>query len=114
MRRLRPIEALPLVLAAALSPVSDAAAQQPYPARVVKVLVTTGAGGNSDIQARILAQKLGDSWSQPVIVENVTGAGGNIAAERVAKSAPDGYTILFSGVGPLYFHKALYRQMGYD
>jgi len=102
-----------LLLPVAFSLVGHTAAQQ-YPAKLVKVLVTTGAGGNSDIQARILAQKLGDSWAQPVIVENVTGAGGNIAAERVAKSAPDGYTILFSGVGPLYFHKALYRQMNYD
>jgi len=66
---------------------------QDYPARVVKIAVPFPAGGTADVMPRILAQWLSRKWGQSVIIENHTGAGGNIGAELVAKSAPDGYNL---------------------
>ncbi len=67
---------------------------QAYPNRLVKVVVPFAAGGGTDVMARIISQKLTEAWSQPVVVENRTGAGGIIGADAVAKSVPDGYTYL--------------------
>src|SRR3954464_14120054 len=69
------------------------AAAQDYPAKPVKIIVPTAPGGFAEILARLFAQKLGDRTKQAVVVENRTGAGGVIAAEAVAKSPPDGYTL---------------------
>ena len=67
-----------------------------------------------DIIARIMSDKLTEIWSQPVVVENVSGAGGNIAGDRVAKAAPDGYTLLVATNAQLAVNPSLYTKMTYD
>src|SRR6266496_6441496 len=86
-----------LALAAMLS---AAASAQDYPARPVRLVVPYAAGGNADIFGRTIAQKLGEALKQPFIVENRAGANGGIGADFVAKSAPDGYTLLVTASGP--------------
>ena len=86
-------------LAAALSVLLAAApagAQANYPDRTIRILVGFPAGGPPDIAARMLAERVSASWGKSVVVENATGSGGNIAVERVVKSAPDGYTLLMA------------------
>jgi tripartite-type tricarboxylate transporter receptor subunit TctC len=89
-------------------------AQGVYPIKPVKLFVSSAAGSAPDIVARIIAQRLNSSWAQPVIVENVPGASGNIAAEKVAKSAADGYTLLYANFAVLYTNKTLSANLGYD
>jgi len=69
---------------------------QPYPNKPIRMVVPFTPGGSTDILARSIGQKLSQSWNQSVIIDNVPGAGGSIGADKVAKSAPDGYTILMS------------------
>jgi tripartite-type tricarboxylate transporter receptor subunit TctC len=86
---------------------------QEYPARPVRVVVGFPAGGGSDLIARLVAQKLTAALGQPTVVENRPGASANIAAELVAKSAPDGYTLLF-GNSSLSISPAVFRKLNYD
>jgi tripartite-type tricarboxylate transporter receptor subunit TctC len=89
-------------------------AQESYPARPVRVIVPYVAGGAADIFGRTLAQKLGDALKQPFIVENRGGANGGIGTDLVAKSAPDGYTLLATASGPITVNPVLYRKVPYD
>ena len=88
-------------------------AQTGFPARTVKIIVPFPGGGINDVLARILADKLAIKWTQPVVIENKTGAGGNIGADVAYQSEPDGYTLLLSPPGPLAVNQTLYKQLSY-
>ena len=92
---------------------SSAAAAQGYPARTVRFVVPFAPGGPSDIVARLLAQKLGESWGQMIIVENRTGAGGNIGVQAAAKAPADGYTVLVT-TSSIAVNMTLTPNPGYD
>ena len=87
---------------------------QNYPARTVKIVVPFPAGGTADVMPRIFADWLSRKWGQPVVVEDRAGAGGNIGAEVVAKSDPDGYTLLASPPPPLVINQNLYPHLAFD
>jgi tripartite-type tricarboxylate transporter receptor subunit TctC len=91
-----------------------AAAAQDYPSRPVKIIVPFPAGGSNDIIARIVAQKLTERCRQSFLVENRGGAGGNIGAEAVAASEPDGYTLLLTAPPPLTTNQSLYKNLPFD
>src|SRR5258706_1197309 len=91
-----------------------AAPARDYPARPVRLVVPYAAGGNADIFGRTLALKLGDALKQPFVVENRAGANGAIGADFVAKSAPDGYTLLVTANGPIVVNPGLYAKLPYD
>jgi tripartite-type tricarboxylate transporter receptor subunit TctC len=93
---------------------SNFALSQSYPTKTIKLVVPFPPGGPTDIVARPLAQMLGESMKQSVIVENKGGAGGSVAADFVAKSPPDGYTIMVGTVGTHAINGSLYRQLPYD
>ena len=100
-----------LVLALALLAVAAAPARaQNYPERVVRIISPYPPGGSVDLMARVLAQRLAELWGSSVIVETRSGAGGNTGAEFVAKSEPDGYTLLFTAPGPLVINQTLYSK----
>jgi tripartite-type tricarboxylate transporter receptor subunit TctC len=94
--------------------VSAPLAWSQYPSKPVKLIVSAAPGSSPDMAARLIAQKLSAKWPQPVVVEDLPGAGGNLAAERVAKSPADGHTVLFASAAVLYFNKALYPKLSYD
>ena len=99
--------ALACVFVSLLSP--SAAWSQAWPSKTVKIVVPYPAGGGTDVMARFLAQKFSEMWGQPVVVENKGGAGGNIGADQVAKSTPDGYTLVMMpsnlSINPSLFDK---------
>jgi tripartite-type tricarboxylate transporter receptor subunit TctC len=99
--------ALPLAL------LSGAAGAQGYPEKTVVMVAPFPAGGSVDLVARAIAREMSDAWKQPVIVSNRPGASGNIGAEAVARSAPDGYTLLM-GTTALAGSPAIYPKLGYD
>lgn len=85
-----------------------------YPSRTIRLVVPFATGGGTDNIARLIADKLHAKWGQPVIVENRPGAGGNIGAELVYRSEPDGYTLLVAPPPPLVINEALYSKMGFE
>ena len=94
--------------------VSQAQGQESFPSKPVRIVVPYSAGGNADILGRTLAQKLGDAMKQPFVVENRAGANGGIGTDFVAKSAPDGYTLLVTASGPIVVNPTLYANVPYD
>ena len=92
---------------------SFACAQGTFPARTVRFIVPFPGGGINDVLARIVGEKLQTRWGQPIVIENKTGAGGNIGAELAYQSEGDGYTLLLSPPGPLAVNQSLYKQLSY-
>src|SRR5436190_13158111 len=99
--------------AAALPAMSRIASAQTYPTRPITMVVPFAAGGNTDTIGRILAERMRQSLGQPVIIENVTGAAGNIGGARVARAAPDGHTLIFGNFATHVLNGAVY-SLPYD
>ena len=87
---------------------------QTYPAKPIRIVVPFPAGGIADLFARVIGQKFNESWGQPAVIENRPGAGGNIGAEIVAKSPPDGYTLVMGSIGTHSVNVSLFSKLGYD
>ena len=102
------------VIAIALAASSLQVQAQPYPNQPIRLIVPFAAGGPSDVLARAFSQKLGEDLGQPVIIDNKPGAGTNLAAEFVARSKPDGYTIFLMMVGTQAINEALYKKLSYN
>lgn len=107
------MKALQAGLAALAFAVSTSAGAQSYPSKIVKIVVPFGAGGVADLTVRMVAQKMSVSMKQPVIVENRPGAGGVVAADTVAKAAPDGHTLLLISNGTAVSAN-LFKKLPYD
>jgi tripartite-type tricarboxylate transporter receptor subunit TctC len=102
------------VLALAGAAFVGARAQTAYPTRSITMVVPFAAGGPTDVLARILGQRMSQSLGQQIIVEDVTGAGGTLGAARVAKAAPDGYTMVMGNLGTHAASIGLYKSLAYD
>jgi tripartite-type tricarboxylate transporter receptor subunit TctC len=106
---------LPLAIAASSALVlASPARAESYPTRTIRMVVPYPAGGTSDVLARVLAKKMGDSMGQTIVIENVGGAAGTIGAGNVARAAPDGYTLLFGYATQFTIAPALYANLSYD
>ena len=103
-----------MLLAALLLGIGQAAAQEQYPDRTIKIIVPTTPGATTDVLARVLGQALNQSWSRPVIVENRPGADEVLGVDVVAKAAPDGYTLLVTSNGGITSSPHLQAQKRYD
>src|SRR5437867_12047562 len=93
---------------------ASTAIAQPFPSKPVRWIVPFPPGGSTDIIARIVAQKMSEAWSQPVFVENRAGAAGAIGSDVVAKSAPDGYTLLMGTTSTHAVNPAINPKLPYD
>lgn len=105
--------ARPCLLALLLVLAPGWAATQEYPSRPIRIIVPFAPGGATDVPTRLIAPKMSESLGQPVVIENRTGAGGIIGIEAVAKSAPDGYTVLMASNAEYAMHPAIYPKLPY-
>jgi tripartite-type tricarboxylate transporter receptor subunit TctC len=105
---------LQLLLAAAIAACAATAFAQGYPNKPIRIIAPFPPGGSADLTARIIADHLTKSMGQPVVVENVPGAGGSIAAERLVKSPPDGYTLIVGSTGIMSVNASLFAKLPYD
>jgi tripartite-type tricarboxylate transporter receptor subunit TctC len=113
MARLTRMLWLPALALIGVGIVAPAIAQD-YPTRPITLVVPYAAGGGNDTMARIVADKMSRTLGQQIVIENRAGAGGTIATRQVAKSAPDGYTLVIGGTGTLAVNPTLYANVGYD
>lgn len=102
------------LLSLGLGAIAATAQAQAWPAKTIRIVVPYSPGGSSDIIARAISQALSEALKQPVIVENKAGANGNLGADFVAKSTPDGYTLLLCDTGALAISPAVYTKLGFD
>jgi tripartite-type tricarboxylate transporter receptor subunit TctC len=102
------------IVAVFLALALPASAQERYPSRPLRIVVPFAPGGSTDIFARLVGDRLAAALAQPVVIENRAGASGNIGAEAVAKSAPDGYTLLMATTGVMAINNALFKSMTFD
>jgi tripartite-type tricarboxylate transporter receptor subunit TctC len=102
------------VMLALAGAVATPAWAQQYPAKPIRIVAPYPAGGSSDTIARMMAAKLNEAWQQPVVVENRGGVGGSLGTELVAKSPPDGYTLLVGNIQPVAINNNIYKKLGYD
>ena len=112
-----PISRRTLIVTIGLSSVATflpRAAFASFPDRPIRLIVPFAAGGNADIVGRIVGERISSALGQPVVVDNRGGAGGSIGAEAVARSAPDGYTLLVGSNGPLTVNPFVQAKLGYD
>jgi tripartite-type tricarboxylate transporter receptor subunit TctC len=94
--------------------IATAQAQEPYPSRVVKIVVPSLPGSTTDILTRLVADQLNQKWGKAVVVENISGGGMNVGAERVYRSPPDGYTLMVCPPAPVTIQHMLYRDLAYE
>lgn len=100
-----------VLLSSAISPLACA---QDFPVKPIRLVVPFTPGGSSDILARAIGQELTKAWGQPVVIDNVPGAGGSLGADKVAKAMPDGYTLLMGHIGTLAVNPLIYPKLSYD
>ena len=110
---MKKIAGMALVAITSLVPAAFAADAN-YPTKSIRIIVPFPPGGIADVMSRVFGQKFTDAWNQPVVVENRTGAGGNIGAEVVAKSPPDGYTLVMGTIGTHAVNVSLFSKLPYD
>ena len=103
-----------IVAATTLAALAGAVGAQTYPNKPIRIIVPYAAGGTSDILARQVGPKITEAWGQPVIVDNKPGANGNVGADFVAKSAPDGYTMLLADIGALCISPSVFPHLPFD
>src|SRR2546428_12096266 len=103
-----------VVKACALAAIAASAQTQVYPAKPIRMIVAYPPGGGTDIVGRMVAQKLGETLGQSVLVENRGGAGGNIGTQLPARAAPDGYTILMGNRAPQAINARLFKKPPFD
>ena len=108
------MKALTRFAAFAFSAFVCSAGAQGYPAKSIRVVVPFSPGGTTDLTARLMAQKMSDAWKQTVVVDNRPGASGMIGADLVAKSAPDGYTVLVSSTQEIAINQYIFSKMAYN
>jgi tripartite-type tricarboxylate transporter receptor subunit TctC len=102
-----------LLILLAMSACTAAQAQQ-YPAKPIRMIVPFTPGGSTDVIARVIAQKIGESLGVQVVIDNRAGAGGNIGVEMAAKAPPDGYTLVMGHIGTMAVNPTLYKKLPYD
>src|SRR6266403_4572106 len=86
-------------------------AEEPYPNKPIRIIITVAPGGGSDITTRVVGQKLTDAWGQQVIVDNRPGGNGIIGMEIGAHASPDGYTLILGTIGPVAVNPSLYKKL---
>lgn len=111
LRTLLPVVAVACCLSS-MSYAQDAAAD--YPNNTIRIVIGFSPGGGSDVAGRAVADKLAEKWGKPVIVENKTGAQGNLAMAAVAKAAPDGYTLIVVPIGNAAVNPSLFKELPYS